>query len=68
MKRNDESLKAIVSLLRERMAEGTLEPGQTQVLAGCISDLCRARRSHDPARIWAAVDRVARAFLRLNGK
>jgi hypothetical protein len=66
MKRNEESLKAVISLLREAVAEGTLEPGQTQVLAGCISDLCRARRGHDPARIWGVVDRVARAFLRLN--
>jgi hypothetical protein len=66
MKRNEESLKAVISLLRGAVAEGTLEPGQTQVLARCISDLCRARRSHDPARIWGAVDRVARAFLRLN--
>jgi hypothetical protein len=68
MKRNDESLKAIIAYLRARMDKGAKEPGQTQVLARCITDLCRVRRSHDPAKIWAAVDRVARAFLRQKEK
>jgi len=68
MNRNDQSLKAIVALLRDEVAGGTLEPGQKQMLARCISDLRRTRRSHDPARIWDAVDRVARAFLRLKTK
>lgn len=68
MKISDENLKAIIDFLQQLVARGTLEQGQAEALKKSISDLRRARRSHDPARIWAAVDRVARTILRTQGR
>lgn len=64
MKRNDENIKAVVNLLQKLAARGTLEMGQAEELKKSLSELRRARRSQKPAKIWAAVDRVARVFLR----
>jgi TorA maturation chaperone TorD len=62
--RNEENVKAIIRLLQTMMTRGTLEQGQAEALRRCLRELCRARRAHDPARLWAAVDQVARVFLR----
>jgi hypothetical protein len=63
-KRNEENVKAIIHLLQRVMTEGTLEPGQAEALKKSLAELCRARRANDPAKLWAAVDHVARVFLR----
>ncbi len=64
MKRNEENVKAVIRLLRQMMTKGTLEQGQTEALKKSLKELCRARRARDPAKMWAAVDRTARIFLR----
>jgi hypothetical protein len=64
MSRTEKNVKAAILLLRELVAEGTLESGQMKVIAEGINALCRTRRSHDPTRIWKAVDRLARVVLR----
>lgn len=68
MKRNEENLKAIIDLLQQLVARGTLEQGQAEALRKSISDLRRARRSRDPAKVWAAADQVARTFLRTQSR
>ena len=68
MKRSEENLKAIIDFLQQLIAWGMLEQGQAEALKKGISDLRRVRRSHDPAKIWAATDRVARIFLRIQGR
>jgi hypothetical protein len=64
MKGTDENLKAVVAILRAMEADGTMEQGQAQALARAIRILRKARRTHDPSKIWKAVDLVARLLLR----
>jgi ferritin len=64
MSRTEKNVKATILFLQDLVAEGTLESGQMKVIVEGINILCRTRRSHDPARIWKAVDRLARVVLR----
>lgn len=64
MKRTDENLKAIIAILQAMEADGTMEQGQAQALARAIRILRKARLTHDPSKIWKAVDLVARLLLR----
>jgi hypothetical protein len=69
MKSNyDKELKSVISLLCEMANMGTLEQGQKEAVTNEINGLRRATRSHDPAKIRAAVGRVARLFLRAHGR
>jgi hypothetical protein len=64
----DKELKSVISFLRELAEMGTLEQGQKEAMTKEINNLRKAVRSHDPAKIRAAVGRVARIFLRVNGR
>ena len=64
----DKELRSVISLLRELADMGTLEQGQKETITKEINNLRRAVRSHDPAKIRAAVGRVARIFLHVNGR
>jgi hypothetical protein len=68
MSRTEKNVKALILLLQDLVAEGTLESGQMKVITEGINILCRTRRSHDPARIWKAVDRLARVVMRSAGQ
>lgn len=62
--KSDRNVRAVIDLLRELAAKEMLEPGREESLRRCLRDLCRARRTHDSSKLWAAVDRAARIFLR----
>jgi hypothetical protein len=64
----DTELKSVISFLRELADAGTLEPGQKEAITKEIHKLRRAIRSHDPAKIRAAVANVARIFLCMHGR
>jgi hypothetical protein len=65
---HDKELKSVISFLLELADKGTLELGQKEALTKAINNLRRANRSDQPAKIRAAVDRVVRVFLRVNGR
>jgi len=65
---HDKELKAVISLLLELTDKGALERGHEEALAKAINDLRRANRSHDPAKMRAAVGRVAQIFLSVNDR
>ncbi len=65
---HDKELKAVISFLQELADLGTLEQGQKESITKEINNLRKAGRSHDPEKLRAAVGRVARIFLRMNGR
>lgn len=63
-KRVDENLKAVIQVVRQLEAQGTLEPGKRQVLERSIRELSHATKIGDRKALTAAVDKIARCFVR----
>lgn len=62
---HDKELKAVISFLQELVDLGTLGQGQKESITKEINNLRRAARSHDLAKVQAAIGRVAKTFLRV---
>jgi hypothetical protein len=62
-KATDKTLKAVITFLQMKAADGAMEPGQAKAITKSIGKLRQAFRTGDPRKISSAVDLVAKAFL-----
>jgi hypothetical protein len=64
MRTKNKSLKPVVSLLRSRRVDWTLEPGSRKELSDLLVVLDHCLTVKDVRRARKAADRLARVFLR----
>lgn len=66
MKKSDKNLKAVIKFLDEMTTRGELEQSFKRAFVRGIARFRRACRSHDSAKMWEAVNELARVFLKSN--
>lgn len=64
MKKSDKNLMAALKILDEMTARGELEQSLKEAFVRGVARIRRAGRSRDPAKLWEAINELARLFLK----